>query len=183
MSRLPITFGSILAGAIIIEYGVRNIRTAFSNNALAPTNPPPGKLDTTTGLNANQQAFAKRLNANTGLDPSVISAWLLSEEPASTQTAPNGPNNWLNIGSFSDHAWHYGNSSVWANPITAADATASFILGHPVNGITAPSYGSLSIRRIVMSISGGVRAQARAIINSDWAASHYPTGPLATLAQ
>src|SRR5579884_2155288 len=51
-------------------------------------------------LTTAQQQFAARLAAQTGLDPSVISAWLLAEESGGAAQSRQAQNNndWLNIG-------------------------------------------------------------------------------------
>ncbi len=186
--KATLAFGALLAGAVIIDYGVKNVKGAFASGGSTTSAPGPyslpgaGAVDSSAKLNANQAAFAKRLNANTGLDPKVISAWILNEEPASASHAPNGANNWLNIGAFDNGGWAYGGASVWDDPTKAADATASFILGHPVNGVRPPAYGSQSIRNIIKSVGKGVKAQAAAIAGSDWASSHYAGGPIGQLA-
>jgi hypothetical protein len=180
--NLPIVFGAILAGAVVIDYGTRNVRQAFAASP-AGSSSPAGSAPAGTGavaggkLNGNQSAFASRLQADTGLDPKVIAGWLLAEEPASSSTAPNGANNWLNIGAFDNGGWAFGGASVWADPQHAADATAAFMLGHPVNGITPPAYGSSGIRSIIASAGRGIQAQIAAIQRSGWATSGYPTLP------
>src|SRR6185437_5592401 len=50
-------------------------------------------------LTSDQQQFASRLAAQTGLDPSVVSAWLLAEESGGAAQSRQAQNNndWLNI--------------------------------------------------------------------------------------
>lgn len=187
--NFAVAMAALLGGAIIIDYGVKNTKSAFASagsggttNANSAIVTAQGQVDTTTKLSASQAAFAKRLNADTGLDPKVIAAWLISEEPASAAQAPNGANNWLNIGAFDNGGWQFGGSSVWANPTSAADATASFMLGHAVNGVNAPAYGSTGIRNIMKSVGLGIAAQALAIVNSGWASGHYAGLPIGNLA-
>ncbi len=185
--NLALTFGAILAGAVVIDYGSRNVRSAFASTSspssagAAPTGSgaaPAGTGAVAGGkLNANQAAFASRLQADTGLDPHVIAGWLLAEEPASASAAPNGANNWLNIGAFDSGGFAFGGSSVWSSPAEAADATAAFMLGHPVGGITPPAYGSSGIRSIIASAGQGIQAQIAAIQRSGWATSGYPDLP------
>ena len=74
-------------------------------------------------LNANQQTFAGELAAKTGLAPNVVAGWVMSEEPASSKQAPNGANNWLNIGS-TDSGFYGAGNPAWSNPTAAADFTA-----------------------------------------------------------
>ena len=181
--KATLAFASLLAGAVIVDYGVKNVRSAFAGGNGVPVAGGSGTVDKNAKLNGNQTAFAKRLQADTGLDPKVISAWMLNEEPASSSHAPNGANNWLNIGAYDSGGWAFGGSSVWNDPNRAADATASFILGHAVNGVNAPAYGSPSIRAIIHSVGKSVKEQAAAIARSDWASSHYAGGPVAALAR
>lgn len=128
-------------------------------------------------LNADQATFAQRLAADVGLDAAVVRAWVASEEPASASSAPNGANNWLNIGAFDAGGWAGGGASVWADPTTAADATAAFILGRPVNGVSAPLSASPGIRAIAGAAGQGAAAQVHAIQTSGWASSGYPNLP------
>lgn len=53
-----------------------------------------------TMLTSSQQQFASTLSADTGLNPGVVSAWLLSEESggAAQSRQAAGNNDWLNIG-------------------------------------------------------------------------------------
>jgi hypothetical protein len=180
MPNIAYAFGGVLGGALVIDYGVKHFKKAFSGNTSSTT----GGTGTVTrsGLNKNQQAFAARLQADTNLSPTVINAWLRSEEPASATQAPNGANNWLNIGSYSSGNFTGGTNPDWANPTTAADATAAFIFGHSVNGVQPPGAASASIRQIASSFGKGIKAEAEAIISSDWAGSHYAGLPIASLA-
>jgi hypothetical protein len=127
-----------------------------------------------TSLNAKQRQFASRLQANIGLEPAVICGWVISEEPASATCAPNGCNNWLNIGAFDAGGWAGGGADVWSDPTKGADATTSFITHKAVNGINAPFYAGASIPNIPKSAGKGVDAQVTAIQTSGWASSGYP---------
>lgn len=181
--NLALVFGAVLAGAVVVDYGTKAVKSAF---AAAPAGAAPSSTPALTGgtgalapgaagkLNSSQQTFAARLQADTGLDPTVIAGWLLSEEPASSSNAPNGANNWLNIGSFDSGNWAGGGSNVWADPTVAADATASFIMGHSVNGVTAPMHASAGIRAILNAAGASVAEQIAAIQHSGWATSGYP---------
>lgn len=183
MPNLAFVFGGALAAAVVIDYGVKSTKSAFANAgsgvsggaASSPTvgGTGAGPSKGTGSLNTAQLAFAKRLQKDTGLNPAVISSWLLNEEPASSSQAPNGANNWLNIGAFDGGNWQGGSNPVWSSPESGADATASFILGHPVNGVNAPMYGASSIRAIIDTVGKSAQAQAQAIEASGWATSHY----------
>lgn len=181
--NLAILFGGALLGAVVIDYGIRSVKPAIASSG---SSSPSSSSSSGSGqlapgaqgkLNANQQAFASRLQADTGLAPAVVAGWVLAEEPASSAQAPNGANNWLNIGSFDSGGWQGGGSTVWASPEGAADATAAFILGHPVNGITPPMYGSTGIRQIAAAAGQGIAAEIAAIQHSGWATSGYPDLP------
>ncbi len=129
-----------------------------------------------TMLTSDQRQFASRLASETGLDPGVICAWLLSEENGSAaqsrQSADN--NDWLNIGYTGDGT--YGSSdSIWSDPTTAADATAGWLKGRN----TIPGYGTASsgIQAILSSAGQSPAAQMSAIQTSGWAGSGYPDLP------
>jgi hypothetical protein len=121
-------------------------------------------------LNANQQTFAGELAAKTGLAPNVVAGWVMSEEPASSKQAPNGANNWLNIGS-TDSGFYGAGNPAWSNPTAAADFTAQWM-----NGATAPGYGTASagIRNILSTAGQNITSQITAIQHSGWASSGYP---------
>ncbi|MGO9971717.1 MAG: hypothetical protein ACLP01_02565 [Solirubrobacteraceae bacterium] len=129
-----------------------------------------------TMLTSDQRQFASRLASDTGLDPGVICAWLLSEENGSAaqsrQSADN--NDWLNIGYTGDGT--YGSSdSIWSDPTSAADATAGWLKGRN----TIPGYGTASsgIQAITSSAGQSPAAQMSAIQTSGWAGSGYPDLP------
>lgn len=124
-------------------------------------------------LNTNQAQFASRLAADTGLDLYVVAAWVHAEEPASSSQAPNGANNWLNIGATGSGNFG-GTNQAWADPISAADATASWLHGNALQGYGAPSS---SIQAILSTAGKGAAAQIAAIQHSGWAASGYPSLP------
>jgi hypothetical protein len=127
-----------------------------------------------TMLTSDQQQFASRLAANTGLDPSVISAWLLAEESGGAAQSRQSQNNndWLNIG-YTDSATYGSSDSIWSNPITAADATAGWLKGQD----TIPGYGTASagIQSILSTAGQPPAAQIAALQQSGWASSGYPS--------
>ena len=127
-------------------------------------------------LTSGQQQFASRLAANTGLDPSVISAWLLAEESGGAAQSRQAQNNndWLNIG-YTDSATYGSSDSIWSNPITAADATAGWLKGQN----TIPGYGTASsgIQGILSTAGQPAAAQIAALQQSGWASSGYPSLP------
>jgi hypothetical protein len=127
-------------------------------------------------LTSDQQQFASRLAAQTGLDPGVISAWLLAEESggAAQSRQAQGNNDWLNIG-YTDSGTYGSSDSVWSNPITAADATAGWLKGQN----TIPGYGTASsgIQAILSTAGQPPAAQIAALQHSGWASSGYPSLP------
>ncbi|MGO9900191.1 MAG: hypothetical protein ACLP0J_10980 [Solirubrobacteraceae bacterium] len=130
----------------------------------------------TTLLTTDQQQFASRLAADTGLNPGVVSAWMLAEENGSAAQSRQaaGNNDWLNIGYTG--AGTYGSSdSVWSDPVTAADATAGWLEGQN----TVPGYGTASsgIQSILSSVGQTPAAQMSALQTSGWAGSGYPDLP------
>ncbi|HSC03315.1 MAG TPA: hypothetical protein VLC49_08350 [Solirubrobacteraceae bacterium] len=131
-------------------------------------------------LTSDQQQFASRLAAQTGLDPSVVSAWLLAEESGGAAQSRQAQNNndWLNIG-YTDSGTYGSADSIWSNPITAADATAGWLKGQN----TIPGYGTASsgIQGILSTAGQPASAQIAALQNSGWASSGYPS--LASLYQ
>ncbi len=127
-------------------------------------------------LTSSQQLFAQRLAADTGLDPNVISAWLLSEESGgAAQTRQAAANNdWLNIG-YTDSGTYGSSDSTWSEPIAAADATAGWLKGQD----TIAGYGTASpgIQAILNTAGQPAQAQIAAIQQSGWASSGYPDLP------
>ncbi len=129
-----------------------------------------------TMLTSDQQQFASRLAAQTGLDPGVVCAWLLAEENGSAaqsrQSADN--NDWLNIG-YTGAGTYGASDSIWSDPITAADATAGWLKGQN----TIPGYGTASsgIQAILSAAGQSPTAQMSAIQTSGWAGSGYPDLP------
>lgn len=124
-------------------------------------------------LTTDQQQFATRLAADTGLSPQVVAAWLLAEESGgaaqSRQSANN--NDWLNIG-YTDSGTYGSSDSIWSNPLTAADATAGWLKGQD----TIPGYGraAAGIQAIMQTAGQSPQAQMAAIQNSGWASGGYP---------
>jgi hypothetical protein len=127
-------------------------------------------------MTTGQQQFASRLAADTGLDPSVVSAWLLAEENGSAATSRQAANNndWLNIG-YTDSGTYGSSDSIWSDPTAAADATAGWLKGQN----TIPGYGRASggIQAILSTAGQAPQAQIAAIQHSGWASSGYPSLP------
>jgi hypothetical protein len=127
-------------------------------------------------LTSGQQQFASRLAAQTGLDPAVVSAWLLAEESGGAAQSRQAQNNndWLNIG-YTDSGTYGSADSIWSNPVTAADATAGWLKGQS----TIPGYGAASsgIQAILSTAGQSPAAQIAALQQSGWASSGYPSLP------
>jgi hypothetical protein len=127
-------------------------------------------------LTSDQQQFASRLAADTGLDPSVVSAWLLAEESGGAAQSRQSQNNndWLNIG-YTDSATYGASDSIWSDPVAAADATAGWLKGQN----TIPGYGAASsgIQAILSTAGQPAATQIAALQNSGWASSGYPSLP------
>jgi hypothetical protein len=127
-------------------------------------------------MTTGQQAFASRLAADTGLDPSVIGAWVLAEENGSAAASRQSQNNndWLNIG-YTDSGTYGSSDSIWSDPTGAADATAGWLKGQN----TIPGYGKASggIQAILNTAGQAPQAQISAIQQSGWASSGYPSLP------
>lgn len=124
-------------------------------------------------LNARQLTFANTLSKLTGLNSAVVKGWVLGEEPPSAANAPNGANNWLNIGDTGS-ANYAGSNPAWNNPVTAAQLTAAWLKGAPIPGYGAASSG---IRSILSTSKQSLSAQVAAIQGSGWAAGGYPSLP------
>lgn len=129
-----------------------------------------------TMLTSAQQTFASRLATDTGLDPGVVSAWLLAEESGGAAVARQSANNndWLNIG-YTDGGTYGSSDSIWSDPTTAADATAGWLKGQN----TIPGYGTASfgIQAILGSAGQAPAQQIAALQGSGWASSGYPSLP------
>ena len=129
-----------------------------------------------TMLTSGQQQFASELASKTGLDPGVVSAWLLAEESGGAAVSRQSANNndWLNIG-YTDSGTYGSADSIWSNPTTAADATAGWLKGQD----TIPGYGTASsgIQGVVATAGQSPQAQISALQNSGWASSGYPSLP------
>jgi hypothetical protein len=129
-----------------------------------------------TMLTSAQQSFASRLAADTGLDPGVVSAWVLAEESGGAAVSRQSANNndWLNIG-YTDSATYGSADSVWSDPVAAADATAGWLKGQN----TIPGYGTASsgVQAILSTAGQPPSSQISALQNSGWASSGYPGLP------
>jgi hypothetical protein len=126
-----------------------------------------------TMLTSDQQQFASRLASDTGLDPGVVSAWLLAEESGSAASARQGQNthDWLNIG-YTGSGTYGASDSVWSDPTSAADATAGWLKGQN----TIPGYGTASsgIQSILSTAGQAPQQQIAALQGSGWSGSGYP---------
>jgi len=156
--------------------------TSFAN-VLAQAQAPAGAAPS-TGLSARatqlltpgQQQFATQLAAQTGLDPQVVSAWMLAEESggAAASRQAQGNNDWLNIG-WTDSGRYGTTDGIWSDPISAANATAGWLKGQN----TIPGYGTASagVQSILSSAGQPPAQQIAALQRSGWASSGYPDLP------
>jgi hypothetical protein len=138
---------------------------------IGPSAKPPVGPAVASLLNNNQSQFAAELVQKTGLDGAVVAAWLLAEQPKSSARAPNGANNWLNIGATGSGNFA-GSNPAWTDPVKAADLTAAWL-----SGASIPGFGTASphIQAILHSAGQSADTQIKAIQTSGWAASGYPT--------
>jgi hypothetical protein len=178
-------------GATTPTYGTFSAALAQAQGAIgaSPAGGPVDASQTTTGtgtgalpakaqtmLTSDQQQFASRLAADTGLDPGVITAWLLAEESGGAAQSRQAANNndWLNIG-YTDSATYGSSDAIWSDPTAAADATAGWLKGQN----TIPGYGTASsgIQAILQTAGQSPSAQIAAIQGSGWASGGYPDLP------
>ena len=150
------------------------LQSAMGTTATASTAGLPAAASTM--LTSGQQQFATELAKQTGLDPGVVSAWVLSEESGGAAVSRQSANNndWLNIG-YTDSGTFGSSDSVWSNPVSAADATAGWLKGQN----TIPGYGTASsgIQGILSTAGQAPETQISALQSSGWASSGYPNLP------
>jgi hypothetical protein len=173
IASIQTAFDPSVAGASAPAPATQSFAAALAAAQDSSTSPPAGAP---SQLTSGQQQFASRLAAQTGLDPSVISAWLLAEESGSAAQSRQAQNNndWLNIG-YTDSGTYGSADSIWSNPITSADATAGWLKGQN----TIPGYGTASsgIQGIISTAGKPASVQIAALQNSGWASSGYPSLP------
>jgi hypothetical protein len=176
--ELPSTEQQLLAGVqlpagVQLTSGLQSTTGLQSTSSLQSTG---AELTSEAPLTSDQQQFASRLSEETGLDPQVISSWLLAEESggAAQSRQQAGNNDWLNIG-YTDSATYGSSDSVWSNPLTAAEATAGWLKGEA----TIPGYGTASsgVQAILNTAGQPAQTQIAAIQGSGWASSGYPDLP------
>jgi len=124
-------------------------------------------------LTSGQQQFASSLSADTGLNPGVVTSWLLSEESGSAAQSRQsaGNNDWLNVG-YTGSGTYGASDSVWSDPTTAASATAQWLQGQ--DSISGYGTASSGIQSIMASVGQTPQAQIAALQNSGWSSSGYP---------
>lgn len=127
-------------------------------------------------LTLNQQIFSLVLASEAKLNPNVVAAWVLNEQSGSAAAYyQNGPafyggkpyNNWLNIGvtqaSDETNGLHGTTSSIWSDPVQAAQATAKWI----ATGQGVPNWARSS--SVDLKPGGSPAEQIAAIQGSGWA--------------
>jgi hypothetical protein len=168
------TTSSATPGASMTFSSALNGAMGTSGTSATGTTSLPSSASTM--LTSGQQQFASELASQTGLDPGVVSAWLLAEESGGAAVSRQSANNndWLNIG-YTDSGTYGSADSIWSNPTTAADATAGWLKGQN----TIPGYGTASsgIQAIVGTAGQSPQAQISALQGSGWASSGYPSLP------
>jgi len=125
-------------------------------------------------LSRNQRIFARELVRQTGLDPRLVGAWIISEQPAgAAHPVGHSDQNWLNIG-LTDTRW-YGGGSAWQDPATAAARSAAWLQGKQA----VPGFGKAASGIVNFSRTAGqpLQNQIRALQQSGWASSGYPDLP------
>lgn len=154
---------------------------SFANvlaQAQAPAGIPSAGLSAHAAgmLTPGQRQFATQLAAQTGLDPQVVAAWTLSEESggAAGSREAQGNHNWLNIG-WTDSGRYGTAGAVWADPISAANATAGWLKGQD----TIAGYGKASagVQSILTTAGQPPATQIAALQHSGWASGGYPSLP------
>jgi hypothetical protein len=162
------TFGSLDSSALGTSGYTGSLLDGSSTSGVALSSSASAQL--TSG----QQQFASTLSAETGLNPNVVSAWLLAEESGgaaqSRQSANN--NDWLNIG-YTDSATYGASDSVWSDPTSAANATAAWLKGQ--NSIAGYGTASSGIQSILSSVGQTPAAQIQALQSSGWSSGGYPS--------
>jgi hypothetical protein len=165
-------FGSLTGSALASASPTASAMSLLSGG-VAPS--AGATLPATAGaaLTSSQQQFASTLSADTGLNPSVVTAWLLSEESGgAAQTRQSaGNNDWLNVG-YTDSATLGAQDPIWSDPVTAANATAQWLQGQ--NSVAGYGTASAGVQGILQSVGQTPAAQVQAIQNSGWASGGYP---------
>jgi hypothetical protein len=167
------SFGS-LADSTLASASPTTSALSLLTGGVAPTTGATLPSTAGTMLTTSQQQFASTLSADTGLNPSVVSAWLLSEESggaAQTREAA-GNNDWLNIG-YTDSATYGASDAVWSDPVAAANATAQWLQGQ--DSISGYGTASAGVQSILSSVGQTPAAQIQAIQGSGWASGGYPS--------
>ena len=122
-------------------------------------------------LSPNQRRFIQGYASASGIDPRLIAAQLIAEEPAGAN-APVGHNdqNWLNIGN-TDSRWFPG-AAAWKDPYRAGRRSALWTRGK----LSVPGFGRAAPGIVAFSRTSGqpLQSQIRALQHSGWASSGYP---------
>jgi hypothetical protein len=162
------TFGSLDSSALGSSSDAGALLTGASTSGVALSS------SASSQLTSGQQQFASTLSAETGLNPNVVSSWLLAEESggAAQSRQAAGNNDWLNIG-YTGSGTYGSSDSVWSDPTTAANATAAWLGGQD----SIPGYGTASsgVQSILSSVGQTPAAQIQAIQSSGWSSGGYPS--------
>jgi hypothetical protein len=160
--------GSATSGGVSGGAGSSAVYTAASSGSVSLSSAASAQLT------SSQQQFAWTLSADTGLNPNVVSSWLLAEESggAAQSRQAAGNNDWLNIG-YTDSATYGSSDAVWSDPTAAANATAAWLKGQD----SIPGYGTASsgIQSILATVGQTPETQIQAIQSSGWSSGGYPS--------
>lgn len=125
-------------------------------------------------LTSDQETFAKRYAADTGLDLNVVRAQLLAEESstAAISRQQSRYENWLNIGETGSARYDVSSVHWFSGPIAAADYSAQWALGK----VAIPGFGkSAPGIRNIFTVGPDPQKEISAIQQSGWASGGYPS--------
>jgi hypothetical protein len=109
-----------------------------------------------------------------GLNPSVVSSWLVVEDSSGWAHARQvvGNNDWLNIG-YTGSGTYGAGDSVWSSPVAAANATAQWLQGQ--QWISGDGTSSSGIHAIRQSVGQSPATQIKAIQEARCTSSGCPS--------
>jgi hypothetical protein len=174
---LVLGFASVLTAGILLTSSLRNrslgevlkgVTSPSEDKAQAVANVEGSPAPTATagasskggGTAGAQKTFGEEFAKLSGLNPSVVDAWLLHEQPAGSPSKP-GSNNWLNI-QYTDSGPNATYFQIAALPARqAAQASVEWLRKQP------------GLASILQAAGHGEAAEVTAIEDSGWASSHY----------
>jgi hypothetical protein len=117
-------------------------------------------------FSSNQQVFAEACASECGLDVRVIAAWMMREFGGAEKTTRNNYN-FMSVGFTDSGDTAQSQKDVFGKPASAGKYTGQFLKGD-----TTPK-SSQQIQDITKTAGKPIEDQVRAIIDSNWASSHY----------